>query len=299
MTSDPPAILLVPQRPPPGRSRRAASRDRHRPAGPAGVHPGRRRARSVEARRRLTLVAAPQPRRAAAVAEADKAPTCMLRRGDSCHHHLGHRGQNRSHRRLYRRPRRSVGPHDRTKRRPRRSASTAPNCTACAPLRCSTPTPSAPRPAAPTASTPPSPTPASRSAARNRPPAAPQPPRRRPAARPTALEAWELLPTKPDWAARAARDLDPRRGRRHAARRGFLQHGLAGYAAARDRPAEDGTSMLSPHLHFGEISRRADSGTWPTASPPARAARPSSANCCGGNSAPTCCGTTLACPTRR
>lgn len=34
----------------------------------------------------------------------------------------------------------------------------------------------------------------------------------------------------------------------------FLTHGLAGYAAARDQPAYDGTSMLSPHLHFGEIS---------------------------------------------
>jgi deoxyribodipyrimidine photo-lyase len=34
----------------------------------------------------------------------------------------------------------------------------------------------------------------------------------------------------------------------------FLTHGLAGYVAARDQPAGDGTSMLSPHLHFGEIS---------------------------------------------
>jgi len=34
----------------------------------------------------------------------------------------------------------------------------------------------------------------------------------------------------------------------------FLTDGLAGYADARDRPADDGTSMLSPHLHFGEIS---------------------------------------------
>ena len=34
----------------------------------------------------------------------------------------------------------------------------------------------------------------------------------------------------------------------------FVEHGLHGYAAARDRMAEDGTSRLSPHLHFGEIS---------------------------------------------
>ena len=34
----------------------------------------------------------------------------------------------------------------------------------------------------------------------------------------------------------------------------FLTHRLSAYADARDRPAGDGTSMLSPHLHFGEIS---------------------------------------------
>ena len=31
---------------------------------------------------------------------------------------------------------------------------------------------------------------------------------------------------------------------------------MAGYAVDRDRPAVDGTSRLSPHLHFGEISPR-------------------------------------------
>ena len=33
----------------------------------------------------------------------------------------------------------------------------------------------------------------------------------------------------------------------------FIKKGLAGYNSARDRPAIKGTSMLSPHLHFGEI----------------------------------------------
>ena len=33
-----------------------------------------------------------------------------------------------------------------------------------------------------------------------------------------------------------------------------MQQGLEGYLSARDRPAADGTSMLSPHLHFGEVS---------------------------------------------
>jgi deoxyribodipyrimidine photo-lyase len=38
--------------------------------------------------------------------------------------------------------------------------------------------------------------------------------------------------------------------------RAFLEHAAARYQEARDRPAEDGVSRLSPHLHFGEISPR-------------------------------------------
>ncbi len=36
----------------------------------------------------------------------------------------------------------------------------------------------------------------------------------------------------------------------------FLQHGLPGYKTSRDRPGQEGTSRLSPHLHFGEIGPR-------------------------------------------
>jgi deoxyribodipyrimidine photo-lyase len=36
----------------------------------------------------------------------------------------------------------------------------------------------------------------------------------------------------------------------------FLAHGLDGYSTDRDRPDHEGTSSLSPHLHFGEISPR-------------------------------------------
>ena len=36
----------------------------------------------------------------------------------------------------------------------------------------------------------------------------------------------------------------------------FLAGGIAGYAGDRDRPDRDGTSRLSPHLRFGEISPR-------------------------------------------
>ncbi len=38
--------------------------------------------------------------------------------------------------------------------------------------------------------------------------------------------------------------------------RSFLGEKLGDYREGRDRPAEDGTSRLSPHLHFGEISVR-------------------------------------------
>ncbi|MFM7205651.1 MAG: cryptochrome/photolyase family protein [Planctomycetaceae bacterium] len=36
----------------------------------------------------------------------------------------------------------------------------------------------------------------------------------------------------------------------------FLDKALTGYAAGRDRPDHEGTSCLSPHLHFGELSPR-------------------------------------------
>jgi deoxyribodipyrimidine photo-lyase len=41
-----------------------------------------------------------------------------------------------------------------------------------------------------------------------------------------------------------------------AALRKFLKKKIEDYPVARDRPATDGTSRLSPHLHFGEISPR-------------------------------------------
>ncbi|PPQ27726.1 deoxyribodipyrimidine photolyase [Rhodopila globiformis] len=65
---------------------------------------------------------------------------------------------------------------------------------------------------------------------------------------------WDLLPAKPDWAAGLRAAWTP--GEHGALERAeaFLRHGLGAYPAARDRPADDGTSMLSPHLHFGEIS---------------------------------------------
>ncbi len=42
----------------------------------------------------------------------------------------------------------------------------------------------------------------------------------------------------------------------HARLDRFLKNGLANYKSARDRPAIEATSGLSPHLHFGEIGPR-------------------------------------------
>jgi deoxyribodipyrimidine photo-lyase len=69
------------------------------------------------------------------------------------------------------------------------------------------------------------------------------------------LSDWGLHPSRPDWSsgfevwtpgeAGAAARLDR-----------FLDAGLAGYAQRRDRPDCEGTSRLSAHLHWGEISPR-------------------------------------------
>ncbi len=65
------------------------------------------------------------------------------------------------------------------------------------------------------------------------------------------LERWALRPTKPDWA--TGFDMVP--GEAEAARRleDFADR-VDDYEAERNLPSEEGTSRLSPHLHFGEIS---------------------------------------------
>ena len=70
------------------------------------------------------------------------------------------------------------------------------------------------------------------------------------------LESWELEPRHPDWAGglRATWTAGETAARRRL--KDFLADGLMGYAGERDRPDRDGTSALSPHLRFGEISPR-------------------------------------------
>ncbi len=71
-----------------------------------------------------------------------------------------------------------------------------------------------------------------------------------------ALASWGLLPQRPDWARGWDKIWTP--GEEGAAKRlkAFLRDGLHGYAEKRDRPDIAGTSRLSPHLHWGEVSPR-------------------------------------------
>ena len=75
----------------------------------------------------------------------------------------------------------------------------------------------------------------------------------RTASKATALESWKLLPTRPDWA--KGFDWTPGEKSAHDALYDFLDD-IADYNTARDLPGRDGTSRLSPHLHWGEISPR-------------------------------------------
>ena len=65
---------------------------------------------------------------------------------------------------------------------------------------------------------------------------------------------WGLLPTNPDWAKGFA-DWQPGEAGAKAHLERFVDK-VADYARCRDLPSEEGTSRLSPHLHFGEISPR-------------------------------------------
>ena len=66
------------------------------------------------------------------------------------------------------------------------------------------------------------------------------------------LDDWSLLPTRPDWS--GGFDVwTPGEAGAHAALDAFART-ARGYERARNFPAEAGSSRLSPHLHFGEVS---------------------------------------------
>ena len=79
------------------------------------------------------------------------------------------------------------------------------------------------------------------------------------------LADWHLLPTKPDWATGFAAQWEP--GEAGARKRiAAFADAAADYDRCRNLPSQEGSSRLSPHLHFGEVSpatvwhRTADAG---------------------------------------
>ncbi|CAN5861614.1 deoxyribodipyrimidine photo-lyase [soil metagenome] len=70
------------------------------------------------------------------------------------------------------------------------------------------------------------------------------------------LDAWKLRPTAPDWSGGLDAAWTPGEAGARDCLSHFLDEARQDYRAARDMPAVEGTSRLSPHLAFGEISPR-------------------------------------------
>jgi deoxyribodipyrimidine photo-lyase len=64
------------------------------------------------------------------------------------------------------------------------------------------------------------------------------------------------LQPKIDWTSGIRETWTPGEKGAQARLKKFINGGLLNYAIDRDRPNQDGVSMISPHLHFGEISPR-------------------------------------------
>ena len=67
------------------------------------------------------------------------------------------------------------------------------------------------------------------------------------------LSDWNLLPAKPDWAKGFAAEWPPGEERAKERVADFIGE-VADYDRRRNLPSEEGSSRLSPHLHFGEVS---------------------------------------------
>jgi deoxyribodipyrimidine photo-lyase len=68
------------------------------------------------------------------------------------------------------------------------------------------------------------------------------------------LEDWALLPKHPDWAGGLRDTWQPGEAGAQGRLHDFLAAPANTYDIGRNQPAEDATSRLSPHLHWGEIS---------------------------------------------
>jgi len=70
------------------------------------------------------------------------------------------------------------------------------------------------------------------------------------------LDAWQLLPLQPNWAQGWEQQWQIGERAAQQALSEFLDHKVARYSSERDFPSKSVTSLLSPHLRFGEISPR-------------------------------------------
>ena len=68
------------------------------------------------------------------------------------------------------------------------------------------------------------------------------------------IDAWELLPTSPDWSTGMAQRWQPGEAGAQTRWRTFIDNRICNYKEGRDIPKDENTSMLSPHLAFGEMS---------------------------------------------
>ena len=68
------------------------------------------------------------------------------------------------------------------------------------------------------------------------------------------IEDWKLHPSDPDWS--RGFDWEPGEAAAHERLADFVGGGLRDYPTARDKPGIDGSSRLSAHLHWGELSSR-------------------------------------------
>jgi deoxyribodipyrimidine photo-lyase len=70
------------------------------------------------------------------------------------------------------------------------------------------------------------------------------------------LAEWQLLPSRPDWSGGLYKRWHPGETSAHQRLELFLHNHLNAYPEKRDIPSHAGTSYLSAHLHWGEISPR-------------------------------------------
>jgi len=70
------------------------------------------------------------------------------------------------------------------------------------------------------------------------------------------LKDWALVPTRPDWAKGFAKLWPMTEQAAHKRLHTFIDTKLVYYKEARDRPDHEGTSCLSPYLHWGVLSPR-------------------------------------------